>query len=54
MHTLTLTPQELQALADLMDRECRMNGLQASMVYGPIACKIVDTIHTATPETDGN
>ena len=47
MITISLTDGEAQSIADLMDRECRMNGLQSAATYGPIARKIVEAAQAA-------
>lgn len=40
--TITMTPDEAQAIANLLDRECRLNGAQAAAIYGNVLRQMIE------------
>jgi hypothetical protein len=48
---IDLTPGEAQALADLMDREVRLHGIQAAALYGGVLRQMIEK---AKEEDDGS
>ena len=46
---IELTPGEAQALADLMDREVRIHGIQAAALYGNVLRQMIEKAKTDGP-----
>jgi len=52
---IQLTAGEAQALADLIDREVRMNGGQAAATYGPLLRQMIEAAQAEQKESqDGD
>lgn len=51
---ITLTPGEAQAIADLIDRETRMNGAQAAAIYGGVMRQIIEAAQAEQQKEETN
>lgn len=45
--SLTITANQAQAVYDLIDKEVRVNGAQAAMLYSPVVTELVRAVQEA-------